>query len=94
MYVVGGVAGNSVALSYGAIAILKRDPTTGALAETGCISTDGTDGRDGASGACASEPSLLGASGVSVSPDGSTVYVTSSARRASSRSRAIRRPER
>jgi DNA-binding beta-propeller fold protein YncE len=78
VYVVGGVAGNSVSLSFGAIAILKRDATTGAIAETGCISSDGTDGRDGASGACAVEPSLLGASGVAVSPDGSTVYVTSS----------------
>jgi DNA-binding beta-propeller fold protein YncE len=78
VYVVGGVAGNSVSLSFGAIAILKRDATTGAIAETGCISSDGTDGHDGASGACAIEPSLLGASGVAVSPDGSTVYVTSS----------------
>ncbi|HTB69574.1 MAG TPA: hypothetical protein VK707_01155 [Solirubrobacteraceae bacterium] len=78
VYVVGGVAGNSVALSYGAIAILKRDPTTGTIAETGCLSSDGTDGRDGASGACTAEPSLLGASGVAVSPDGSTVFVASS----------------
>jgi DNA-binding beta-propeller fold protein YncE len=78
VYVVGGLPGESVSLSYGAIAILARDATTGAITETGCISSDGTDGRDGASGACAVEPSLLGASGVSVSPDGSTVYVTSS----------------
>ncbi len=78
VYVVGGVAGNSVALSYGAIAILKRDPTTGAITETACLSSDGTDGRDGASGACTAEPSLLGASGVAVSPDGSTVFVASS----------------
>jgi DNA-binding beta-propeller fold protein YncE len=78
VYVVGGVAGNSVSLSYGAIAILARDPSTGGITETGCISSDGTDGRDGASGACAIEPSLLGASGVAVSPNGSTVYVTSS----------------
>ncbi|HEV2973439.1 MAG TPA: hypothetical protein VGX69_00400 [Solirubrobacteraceae bacterium] len=78
VYVVGGVAGDSVALSYGAIAILKRDPTTGTIAETGCLSSDGTDGRDGASGACTAEPSLLGASGVAVSPDGSTVFVASS----------------
>src|ERR1700722_8643323 len=78
VYVVGGTAGNSVALSYGAISILTREPSTGGITETGCISSDGTDGRDGASGACATEPSLLGASGVAVSPDGSTVYVTSS----------------
>jgi DNA-binding beta-propeller fold protein YncE len=77
VYVVGGTAGNSVSLSYGAIAILARDPSTGGITESSCISSDGTDGRDGASGACATEPSLLGASGVAVSPDGSTVYVTS-----------------
>ncbi|HEY1450072.1 MAG TPA: beta-propeller fold lactonase family protein [Solirubrobacteraceae bacterium] len=78
VYVAGGVAGDSVAQSYGAVAILKRDPTTGAIEEVGCLSSDGTDGRDGASGACTAEPSLLGASGVAVSPDGSTVYVSSS----------------
>jgi DNA-binding beta-propeller fold protein YncE len=78
VYVVGGVAGNDVAMSFGAVAILKRDAATGAIAETGCLSSDGTDGRDGASGACAVEPSLLGARGVAVSPDGSTVYVSSS----------------
>ena len=78
VYVVGGVAGNSVALSFGAVVILKRDTATGALTETGCLSSDGTDGRDGASGACTAEPSLLGAHGVAVSPDGSTVFVSSS----------------
>ncbi|HEY1450539.1 MAG TPA: beta-propeller fold lactonase family protein [Solirubrobacteraceae bacterium] len=78
VYIAGGVAGDSVAQSYGAVAILKRDPTTGAIEEVGCLSSDGTDGRDGASGACTAEPSLLGASGVAVSPDGSTVYVSSS----------------
>jgi DNA-binding beta-propeller fold protein YncE len=77
VYVVGGVAGANVAKSFGAIAILKRDQATGAISETGCMSTDGTDGRDGASGACTPEPSLLGASGVAVSRDGSTVYVSS-----------------
>ena len=78
VYVVGGVAGNDVAMSFGAVAILKRDTATGAISETGCLSSDGTDGRDGASGACAVEPSLLGARGVAVSPDGSTVFVSSS----------------
>jgi DNA-binding beta-propeller fold protein YncE len=77
VYVVGGVAGANVAKSFGAIAILKRDQATGAISETSCMSSDGTDGRDGASGACAAEPSLLGASGVAVSRDGSTVYVSS-----------------
>jgi DNA-binding beta-propeller fold protein YncE len=78
VYVVGGIAGNSVATSFGAVVILKRDPATGALTETGCLSSDGTDGRDGASGACTAEPSLLGARGVAVSPDGATVFVSSS----------------
>jgi DNA-binding beta-propeller fold protein YncE len=78
VYVVGGVPGNSVATSFGAVAILKRDAATGAIAETGCLSSDGTDGRDGASGACTPTPSLLGADGVTVSPDGATVFVSSS----------------
>ena len=78
VYVAGGVAGTSVATSFGAVVILKRDPATGAITETGCLSSDGTDGRDGASGACTPTPSLLGADGVAVSPDGSTVFVSSS----------------
>ncbi len=78
VYVAGGTAGNSVATSFGAVVILKRDPATGAISETGCLSSDGTDGRDGASGACVPTPSLLGADGVAVSPDGSTVFVSSS----------------
>ncbi len=78
VYVAGGIAGTSVATSFGAVVILKRDTTTGAISETGCLSSDGTDGRDGASGACTPTPSLLGADGVAVSPDGSTVFVSSS----------------
>jgi DNA-binding beta-propeller fold protein YncE len=78
VYVAGGTAGDSVATSFGAVVILKRDPATGAITETGCLSSDGTDGRDGASGACTPMPSLLGADGVAVSPDGSTVFVSSS----------------
>ncbi len=78
VYVAGGTAGTSVATSFGAVVILERDPATGAISETGCLSSDGTDGRDGASGACTPTPSLLGADGVAVSPDGSTVFVSSS----------------
>lgn len=78
VYVAGGTAGTSVATSFGAVIVLKRDPSTGAITETGCLSSDGTDGRDGASGACTPTPSLLGADGVAVSPDGSTVFVSSS----------------
>src|SRR5271166_5621029 len=78
VYVVSGVAGSTEASSFGSLAILKREPTSGGIAEVGCLSSDGTDGRDGASGACTPTPSLLGADGVAVSPDGSTVFVTSS----------------
>jgi DNA-binding beta-propeller fold protein YncE len=78
VYVASGTAGVSVASSFGSVAILRRDPTTGAVAEVSCLSSDGTDGRDGASGACTPTPSLLGAHGIAVSPDGLTVFVTSS----------------
>jgi DNA-binding beta-propeller fold protein YncE len=77
VYVASGTVGVSVASSFGSVAILKRDPTTGAVSEVGCLSSDGTDGRDGASGACTVSPSLLGAHGIAVSPDGLTVFVTS-----------------
>jgi len=78
VYVASGVAGGTVASSFGSLAILKRDPATGAITQEGCLSSDGTDGRDGAAGACAATPSLLGADGVAVSPDGQAVFVTSS----------------
>ncbi len=78
VYVVSGTSGSDVATSFGSLAIFKREPTTGALSEVGCWSSDGTDGRDGASGACTPTPTLLGADGIAVSPDGATVYVSSS----------------
>ena len=78
LYVASGTVGSTDATSFGSVAVLKRDPGTGAISEVGCLSSDGTDGRDGASGACAPTPSLLGADGVAVSPDGATVFVTSS----------------
>jgi DNA-binding beta-propeller fold protein YncE len=78
VYVASGSVGSTVAVSFGSLAILKRDPTTGAISETGCVSSDGTDGRDGASGACSASAALLGADGVAVAPDGLTVYVSSS----------------
>ena len=77
VYVVGGVEGH-VAESFGVVAILKRDPTTGEVTDVGCLSSDGTDGRDGASGICTPTASLLGADGVTVAPDGRTVFVTAS----------------
>ena len=79
VYVASGIASGTVASSFGSLAILKRDPATGAITQAGCLSSDGTDGRDGASGACAATPSLLGADGVAVSPDGLAVFVTSNA---------------
>ena len=78
VYVASGKNGATVAAGYGSLAILDRDAATGAISEAGCLSSDGTDGRDGASGACTPMPSLVGADGVAVSPDGSTVFVTAS----------------
>jgi DNA-binding beta-propeller fold protein YncE len=76
VYVASGTAGTTQASSFGSLAILRRNAATGAISEVGCLSSDGTDGRDGASGACVTTPGLLGADGVTVSPDGSTVFVT------------------
>ena len=76
VYVASGKNGATVAAGYGSLAILDRDAATGSISEVGCLSSDGTDGRDGASGACTAMPSLVGADGVAVSPDGSTVFVT------------------
>jgi DNA-binding beta-propeller fold protein YncE len=77
VYVASGNRGNTLESSFGSLAVLKRNPETGAVAETACLSSDGTDGRDGAAGACTATPSLLGADGVAVSSDGNTVFVTS-----------------
>ncbi len=78
IYIVGGVEGDNVAQSFGEIAILTRNPTTGEIAPDGCLSSDGTDGRDGATGICTPTPSLLGADSVTVSSDGHTVFVGAS----------------
>ncbi len=79
VYVASGTSGATAASSWGSVAVLRRDTTSGAISEIGCLSSDGTDGRDGASGACTPTPSLLGADGIAVSPDGSNVFVTSGA---------------
>ena len=59
-----------------AVARLVRNPTTGALSQpagtAGCVSEDGT-------GPCADGHGFDGPYGVAVSPDGKSVYVTSSA---------------
>jgi DNA-binding beta-propeller fold protein YncE len=77
VYVASGTAGATLAESFGSVAILKRNPATGGISETACLSSDGTDGRDGASGACTAMPSLLGAHGIAITPDGLTVFVSS-----------------
>lgn len=79
VYVASGTSGVTAASSWGSVAILKRDTTSGAISEVGCLSSDGTDGRDGASGACTPTSSLLGADGIAISPDGSTVFVAAGA---------------
>jgi sugar lactone lactonase YvrE len=77
VYVASGQRGATLQGSFGSVAILKRDPVSGAVTEIGCLSSDGTDGRDGAAGACTATPTLLGADGIAMSPDGKTLYVTS-----------------
>ena len=55
-----------------AVAVFDRDPDTGELTQkpgtAGCISEDGT------GGACADGVALLGASSITVSPDGTSAY--------------------
>jgi DNA-binding beta-propeller fold protein YncE len=57
------------ASSSSAVDVLARDPDSGALTWSSCVSNDGTDGT------CVDGAALRGASGVVVSPDGSNVYV-------------------
>jgi DNA-binding beta-propeller fold protein YncE len=76
VYVVGGLTRPIISDSFGTLTILNRNPSTGEVTDSGCLSSDGTDGRDGASGLCTPTPSLLGADGVTVSPNGLTVFVT------------------
>ena len=54
-----------------AIVSFDRDTTTGAISDGGCISETGTTGCD------ATTYGLMGSSGVTVSPNGKSVYVTS-----------------
>lgn len=58
------------------VATLARDPATGGLRWTGCISDDGTDGTFGGDGRCQDGDVLRGPSDVDVSVDGRSVYVT------------------
>ncbi len=69
--------------SYNAVAIFDRDRRTGALTQkkgtAGCISDNGRGGipNDPSSGPCFDGKALKSASSVTVSPDGTSVYVTS-----------------
>ncbi len=63
----------------GTILVLQRNPSTGALTQSGtadgCISSDGTDGES-ASGPCEqADPSLEDGLSIAESPDGSSLYV-------------------
>src|SRR4029077_9785655 len=64
--------------SPSALLIFQRNPSTGALTQlsgsAGCITTDGSS-QDGA-GTCQTDPHLLQASGLTLSSDGSFLYVT------------------
>jgi len=59
----------------GAVAVFARDPTTGALTQlpgtAGCVS------ETGSGGACADGTALVDVEGITVSPDGASVYVAS-----------------
>jgi DNA-binding beta-propeller fold protein YncE len=50
-----------------AVASFTRDPATGALTQTGCLATETTEG-------CTYDMLLGGVEGITVSPDGSSVY--------------------
>lgn len=53
------------------LAIFTRDPTTGLIAQTGCVTVTGSQG------ACGKSSGLAGAGSVAVSKDGKNVYVAS-----------------
>jgi DNA-binding beta-propeller fold protein YncE len=54
-----------------AVVSFSRDPATGGLTQTGCISDGGTGGD------CQDGRALIGAAGLAASPDGKSVYVAS-----------------
>ncbi len=55
------------AFTGNALAVFARDPSGGALTQTGCLSADGASG-------CTAAGGLTGVEGVTVSPDGANVY--------------------
>jgi DNA-binding beta-propeller fold protein YncE len=54
----------------GQVVEFKRNTTTGALTEIGCLAEGGVDG-------CAAGHGLIGAAGIAISPNGADVYVAS-----------------
>jgi DNA-binding beta-propeller fold protein YncE len=61
----------AVAEGSNAVVVFSRDSSTGALTATGCIADDGS------GVGCQDGAALLGASSVTASPDGKTLYVAS-----------------
>jgi DNA-binding beta-propeller fold protein YncE len=53
-----------------AVLVFARDATSGALAETACVSDSGTDG------ACADGIGMVNPTAIAISPDGRSAYVT------------------
>lgn len=66
----------------GTVGIFTRNTTTGVISQlpgtTGCISLDGSTGNGGGAGECALARGLVEVTGVTVAPDGKTVYATGS----------------
>jgi DNA-binding beta-propeller fold protein YncE len=78
VYVAAGLqSSGSSSPGYGALSTLSRDPASGGLTESGCVSSDTTTGHEGANGACTASAGLLDADAVAVSPDGANVYAAS-----------------
>lgn len=61
----------------GAVSVLARHPSSGALTWVACVSDDGTTGVDGTDGECAGGSGLRAVSDVTVTRDGASVYTTS-----------------
>ena len=67
----------AVSFAASALAVLKRNPTTGALTGDGCLRNTGNALCDAVAGATHGQaPGLGGSFGVAVSPDGEYVYAT------------------
>ena len=60
------------AFAQGSVVVFDRDPATGDLTETSCVANTSTDGCT-----ALTNPTLIGAYDIAVSPDGKSVYVAS-----------------